>query len=417
MFQKKRGRGEGPVLMSGAVRYMIMITMTMGLALCCVGSKAWGVEYWGLTTAYANDGSLGTSTENTALGPNAVATGSFSTATGSGSQATGGASTTTGAGSLAGGSYSTAIGNSAWATGGFSTAIGYFTTASGDSSVALGVNSDDGGQNNVVSVGSGGIQRRIINVAAGVNDTDAVNVLQMNTTAANTIASANAYTDTVGANTLTAASAYADTVGANTLTAANTYTDTSSANTLTAANTYTDMIAIGTLSSASTYADTVGANTLASANAYTDTSSADTLTAANAYTDSVAFGATSNAYSYTDTVAIQTRKISPQHELNTVWRCMPLYQPPGPAPCHRSIHWHWIGASAFQAVFFRMHELSAPAVGHGNNPFENGVVKHGFYHNRAGLCPDLYYLVFCMSSAFTPRGWFINSDMLIFDIL
>ena len=61
--------------------------------------------------------------------------------------------------------------------------------------MALGHNFDDSGQINVVSVGSVGNERRIINITAGVDDTDAVNAGQMNIAADNTLNAANAYTD------------------------------------------------------------------------------------------------------------------------------------------------------------------------------------------------------------------------------
>jgi autotransporter adhesin len=80
---------------------------------------------------------------------------------------------------VASGLQSTAGGDGAIASGPASTAIGYRATASGVNSVAIGANSNDGGQSNVVSVGSPGNERRITNVAPGVNGTDAVNVNQL----------------------------------------------------------------------------------------------------------------------------------------------------------------------------------------------------------------------------------------------
>jgi autotransporter adhesin len=74
----------------------------------------------------------------------------------------------------------TAAGDGAVASGGASTAIGYHALATGANSVALGANSSDGGQSNVVSVGSPGNERRITNVAPGVAGTDAANINQLN---------------------------------------------------------------------------------------------------------------------------------------------------------------------------------------------------------------------------------------------
>jgi autotransporter adhesin len=86
-----------------------------------------------------------------------------------------------------------AIGYNAQATGDPTVAIGYNATTSGDNSVSLGANATATANNavalgagsiadedNTVSVGSPGSERRITNVAAGVNPTDAVNVSQLN---------------------------------------------------------------------------------------------------------------------------------------------------------------------------------------------------------------------------------------------
>jgi autotransporter adhesin len=57
-------------------------------------------------------------------------------------------------------------------------AFGANSVASGENSVALGANSV-ASEANTVSVGSAGNERRITNVAPGVNGTDAVNLNQM----------------------------------------------------------------------------------------------------------------------------------------------------------------------------------------------------------------------------------------------
>ncbi|NLP61454.1 YadA-like family protein [Paraburkholderia sacchari] len=75
------------------------------------------------------------------------------------------------------GSNSIAAGGGATATGANSTAMGDKAKATADNSVALGANSV-AGEANTVSVGSAGNERRITNVAAGVNPTDAVNMGQ-----------------------------------------------------------------------------------------------------------------------------------------------------------------------------------------------------------------------------------------------
>jgi autotransporter adhesin len=65
------------------------------------------------------------------------------------------------------------------ASGQDAVAIGVNAAASGSNSVALGANSV-ADEANTVSVGSAGNERRVTNVAAGVNGTDGVNMVQMN---------------------------------------------------------------------------------------------------------------------------------------------------------------------------------------------------------------------------------------------
>ena len=77
----------------------------------------------------------------------------------------------TGANSAAGGAGAVASGDN-------STALGNGSNASGNNSVALG-NGSVATEDNTVSVGAVGEERRVTNVAAGVNGTDAVNVDQL----------------------------------------------------------------------------------------------------------------------------------------------------------------------------------------------------------------------------------------------
>ena len=78
----------------------------------------------------------------------------------------------TGANASAGG-----FGASATGVGGLALGNGAISTGAG--SVALGQGSTDGGASRVVSVGSVGGERRITNVAPGINGTDAVNLSQL----------------------------------------------------------------------------------------------------------------------------------------------------------------------------------------------------------------------------------------------
>jgi len=88
------------------------------------------------------------------------------------------------------GNFAAAFGTNANVSGNDSTALGSNTTVFGTNSVALGANSI-ALADNVVSIGNDRIlpgggpapenfQRRLINLATGINDTDAVNVAQLN---------------------------------------------------------------------------------------------------------------------------------------------------------------------------------------------------------------------------------------------
>jgi autotransporter adhesin len=122
----------------------------------------------------------------------AQATGFIGTAVGTASQASGGGSSAFGLGSKATGADSAAYGDFSTASGASSVAIGLFSKATGVSSlafgrkaiasmsgsVAIGVNSI-ANVANTVSVGRAGAARRIVNVAAGTQPTDAVNLAQL----------------------------------------------------------------------------------------------------------------------------------------------------------------------------------------------------------------------------------------------
>jgi autotransporter adhesin len=78
------------------------------------------------------------------------------------------------------GTNATAGGAGAVASASNSTALGNAAESRGANSVALGAGSSDGGRENVVSVGAAGKERQVTNVAAGTAQTDAVNVQQLN---------------------------------------------------------------------------------------------------------------------------------------------------------------------------------------------------------------------------------------------
>ncbi|WP_158884389.1 ESPR-type extended signal peptide-containing protein [Rhodanobacter sp. L36] len=108
--------------------------------------------------------SQATGTDAVAIGPTSVASGDNSIAAGHGSTASG--------------DNSTAVGNGSTASGQGSTAVGTGATATNDNSVAIGSGSTTD-RDNSVSVGSAGDERQITNVAAGTANTDAVNVSQL----------------------------------------------------------------------------------------------------------------------------------------------------------------------------------------------------------------------------------------------
>ncbi|MFM2475075.1 YadA-like family protein [Burkholderia cenocepacia] len=132
------------------------------------------------------DGATSLGFSASAVGANAIAVGRGASTSGTYGSAIGySANATTNAVAIgvlanATSASSVALGERASATGTTATALGRGALASGTNSVALGANSV-GDRNNAVSVGSTSQQRQIVNVAAGTQNTDAVNLGQMNT--------------------------------------------------------------------------------------------------------------------------------------------------------------------------------------------------------------------------------------------
>src|SRR5690606_13514925 len=87
-----------------------------------------------------------------------------------------------------------AVGEGSSVSAASGTALGQGASVTAQDAVALGQGSV-ADRANTVSVRSAGNERQIANVAAGTADTDAANVGQVNTVAAQTLSSANAYTD------------------------------------------------------------------------------------------------------------------------------------------------------------------------------------------------------------------------------
>jgi autotransporter adhesin len=136
---------------------------------------------------YNNDGATG---ENSiAFGPSATSAGKNAIAIGNGANASMDGATVIGANAIGSGTNATALGTNA--------------TASAPNSVALGAGSI-ASEANTVSVGSTGNERRLTNVAPGVNPTDAVNVSQLSAVqgSVNNVAR-KAYAGVAGATALT----------------------------------------------------------------------------------------------------------------------------------------------------------------------------------------------------------------------
>jgi autotransporter adhesin len=137
----------------------------------------------GADASIAADNAVAIGSNSAALGFGGVAVGNQAKAESAGSVAIGDgayakSSVAVGAGAQATGLKTTAIGDNAVASGDYSVALGNEATATAANSVALG-NGSVADRANAVSVGSAGNERQIVNVAAGVEDTDAVNVSQL----------------------------------------------------------------------------------------------------------------------------------------------------------------------------------------------------------------------------------------------
>lgn len=95
------------------------------------------------------------------------------------------------------------------AAGMHAVAMGANASAQAENSVAIGANSV-ADRANTLSVGSAGSERQVTNVAAGTQDTDAVNLVQMKEYGTGVLQQANAYTDQRTGNALQQANAYTD---------------------------------------------------------------------------------------------------------------------------------------------------------------------------------------------------------------
>jgi hypothetical protein len=134
----------------------------------------------GLNSIAVGTGSQATQSGSIAVGFNSTSTGLNSIAIGTGATATGSVAVGAGASAANGGA---AYGDGAVATGSLSTAVGPNASATSANAVAIGSGSTNTVAN-TVSFGSAGNERRLTNVAAGISQTDAVNLGQLQSVAA-----------------------------------------------------------------------------------------------------------------------------------------------------------------------------------------------------------------------------------------
>jgi len=163
----------GPTMKGGNIQAVGTDAVAMGLAVKATANNALAIGTVVTTTDYQG---VGIGQNIAASGTNAVAIGSNITTLGSGTVAIGNNYTDVE------GTASVGIGNNVTVVGDNSLGLGTNVTSTGTSSIVLGYGSTDGGIANVMSVGNAktGLTRRIINVAAGTGNTDAVNVSQLN---------------------------------------------------------------------------------------------------------------------------------------------------------------------------------------------------------------------------------------------
>lgn len=234
--------------------------------------------------------------------------------------------------------------NAGFPTGEGQIAIGNQATSTGAGSVAIGANSNDGGVSNVVSVGGSGIFRRITNVAAGINSTDAATVGQLNAAIASVSGSATDWSSAIDAARVAAintsavdATGKANNAQATAISVAATDAMTKANNAqaaaiaaaaidatskasnaqsaaINAAAIDATMKADNAQAAAETYADVVGM----AANAYTDDAAANAVAISNTYTDNAVSAAITTANDYTDAAASNAIAVSKNYTDDSV---------------------------------------------------------------------------------------------------
>lgn len=197
---------------------LIMAVFTMFLGGLSVSAVAANIN------TSVGDEAQADGNNTTVVGYHSGANGNDASAFGAKSFATGDEATALGANSSAVAEGSIAVGSGSSSSGEDSIAIGRRTIVGSENSVALGAGSE-AYEDNVVSVGNKNQQRRVINVDAGKNDTDAVNVSQMKNAKNEAIGEANQYTDTQISNNNTVINNNIEVSSNKVLSEANYYTD------------------------------------------------------------------------------------------------------------------------------------------------------------------------------------------------
>ena len=287
--QIKKGDGsdlknmsDGSVAIGNGASTMYEGTTAVGKGAKATGWRSTAIGVGATTNAESatamGNGANANNWGASAYGTIAKATGINSTAIGNAAQSSGELSTALGVSSQSTGHYSAALGTLSKAEGYGSVATGLHANAKSQYGIALGSYSVadraalDDTMLGAISVGGtandtlGYRTRQIINLAAGTEDNDAVNVSQLKKEAGERVAG--------DAATLTAAKNYSDAGNEQTLKTANEYSDAGDAKTLQTAKNYSDTGDERTLNSANNYTNTAvkksNANTLYQANQYTN---------------------------------------------------------------------------------------------------------------------------------------------------
>lgn len=288
--QIKKGDGsdlknmsDGSVAIGNGASTMYEGTTAVGKGAKATGWRSTAIGVGATTNAESatamGNGANANNWGASAYGTIAKATGTNSTAIGNAAQSSGELSTALGVSSQSTGHYSAALGTLSKAEGYGSVATGLHANAKSQYGIALGSYSVadraalDDTMLGAISVGGtandtlGYRTRQIINLAAGTEDNDAVNVSQLKKEAGERVAGD-------AATTLTAAKNYSDAGNKQTLKTANEYSDAGDAKTLQTAKNYSDTGDERTLNSANNYTNTAvkksNANTLYQANQYTN---------------------------------------------------------------------------------------------------------------------------------------------------